>query len=92
MKIIIHVNGHTCNLHRYVPTIVTEEKVDVGEGKKLSIPIYYFHNILLGGDQLTCARIRGVQGLRQNSKSGARSDGFVPMIEDWHAGVCFMQV
>ena len=41
----------------------------------------------------SCARIRGVQGLRLNSKTGsARLDGLVPMIEDWHTGVCFMQV
>lgn len=45
------------------------------------------------GDQLTVARIRGGQQIRANSESASRRlQGFVPMVEDWHANQCFMGV
>lgn len=40
---------------------------------------------------MTCARIHGAQ--RRNMKTGSvRLEGVIPVIEDWHAKVCFMQV
>ena len=52
-----------------------------------------FHQILLGGDQLTVACIRGAQRIRANSESASGClQGFVPMVEDWHAKQCFMGV
>ena len=63
------------------------------ETEPVVVKLDYFHNLLFGGDQMTCARIRGSQGIRQNGKSGSRClEGLVPAIEDWHAKVCFMQV
>ena len=51
----------------------------------------YFHNILFGGDQVTC--VRGGQRICENSVTGcAQLEGLVPVIEDWHARMCFMQV
>ena len=59
----------------------------------ISVQADFFHNILLGGDQLTCARVRGSQRIRENSTNGsARLEGVVPVIEDWHARVCYLQV
>lgn len=80
--------------YRYVPTIATEEKVDVDEEvEPVTVQLHHFHNVLLGGDQLTCARVRGSQRIHENSTTGsARLEGLVPAIEDWHTGVCFMQV
>ena len=71
-----------------------EESVDVPtEAEPVTVQLDYFHAILLGGDQMTCARVRGGQRIRENSESGkARLEGLVPAIEDWHAKVCFMQV
>lgn len=45
---------------------------------------------LVGGDQLTVARIRGAQG--NSDKSEERFDGLLPVAEDWHAKMCFMEV
>lgn len=48
---------------------------------------------LVGGDQLTVARIRGAQKIRGNSeKSEDRFDGLLPVAEDWHTKMCFMEV
>ena len=73
----------------------TEEKVDIDdETEPITLQVDHFHGVLLGGDQLTCARIRSSQKIRENSPTGsaARLEGLIPVIEDWHAGVCFMQV
>ena len=82
------------HLHQYVPTLRREEKVDLpGTEEQVSIQVDDFHQILLGGDQLTVARIRGAQRIRANSESASgRLQGFVPMVEDWHAKQCFMGV
>ena len=51
------------------------------------------HHLLIGGDQLTVKRIKGAQSLRKNSTHAAgRLEGFVPVSENWHAKVCFLQV
>ena len=81
-------------LHTYVPTIHT--RVDVttaGVSEPDTIDDYQFHCILFGGDQLTAARIRGSQRIRQNfvDKKG-QLQGLVPCIEDWHAKVCLLEV
>lgn len=46
-----------------------------------------------GGDQMTCARVRGSQRIRSNSERGVdRLQGVVPVTEDWHAKQCFLEV
>ena len=55
--------------------------------------IDHFHHILFGGDQLTCARARGAQRIRQNAVTvQSRLEGFVPVIEDWHTKACLLEV
>ena len=55
--------------------------------------MYRVHQILLGGDQLTVARIHGAQRIRANSESASgHLQGFVPVVEDWHAKQCLMGV
>lgn len=42
---------------------------------------------------LTAARARGSKDIRTNSIRGKdRLDGIVPVVEDWHAKVCFLEV
>lgn len=51
------------------------------------------HEILLGGDQLTCARARGamaVRGTHDNAKDGLKA--VVPVSEDWHTRLTLMKV
>ena len=66
-----------------VPTVNNYEEVTT---EKL-------HHVLIGGDQLTAERVRGAQSMRQNSTHAAgRLEGYIPVSEDWHAKVCFLQV
>lgn len=52
-----------------------------------------FHSILFGGDQLTVARIRGAQSLRDTQdRKVDRLERVVPVIEDWHSRMTFMKV
>ena len=84
-------------LHKYVPMTRTTEAFDIaGPGGCMEveeIDICHFHHILLGGDQLTVARVRGSQGARRNMNNGkGRLEGLIPVIEDWHTKMCAMKV
>ena len=82
------------DLHTYVPTIHKRVEITTpGETEPDTIDDFKFHPVLFGGDQLTAARIRGCQRIRQNSvdKKG-QLQGLVPCIEDWHAKVCLLEV
>ena len=51
------------------------------------------YKILLGGDQLTSARVRGavaVRGIHDNAKD--RLKGVVPVTEDWHTQQTLLKV
>lgn len=55
--------------HKYVPTKQTTKEFDVHSEEDLehvSVTVDSFHHILLGGDQLTVARVRGAQRIRNN--------------------------
>ena len=74
-------------LHKYVPTTTSNKTVQICEESEairaLDIDIHHFRHILLGGDQLTVARIRGTQCALSNSENGSeRLEGFIPVIED----------
>ena len=59
----------------------------------LSLKVDHFHHILLGGDQLTVARVRGAQRIRNNSENGrACLEGFHAVAEDWHTKLCYLKV
>ena len=48
---------------------------------------------LVEGDQLTVARIRGVQKIRGNSETSKQQfDGLLPVAEDRHAKICLLEV
>ena len=59
----------------YVPTVKTVHNVDITKSEDssetISVQADFFHNILLGGDQLTCARVRGSQRIRENATNGS---------------------
>eukprot|EP00731_Ephydatia_muelleri_P010254 Em0005g840a len=83
-------------LHRYIPTTTTSQTLDVcaegGHTRAVEVKLHNFSYIPLGGDQLTIARIRGSQSILSNSDNGEeRLEGFVPVIEDWHTKMCFME-
>lgn len=53
-----------------------------------------FHvHIIVGGDQMTAARVRGCQRLMSNSGDDIeRLEGMTAIVEDWHAKVVFLVV
>ena len=52
-----------------------------------------FHQILLGGDQLSTAMVRRVQAQRRNSTSPFEAlNGVIPVCEDWHTKLCLLTV
>ena len=81
-------------LHQYVPMKTSNQVISVpGTEESEVIESEDLHRLLIGGDQLTVERIKGAQSLRKNSTHAAgRLEGFVPVSEDWHAKVCFLQV
>lgn len=81
------------HLHQYVPSVpfFTDQVISTGEDvkeEKASI-----RRIIVGGDQLTSARIRAGQKGKLNGQSPAkRLEGIVPAVEDWHAKANFLGV
>ena len=52
-----------------------------------------FHRLLFGGDQLTAKRARAGVRIRNNSVNSAdRLEGLLPVAEDWHEKVVFLEV
>ena len=82
------------HIQKYVPTITSEKKVVVPvSSEEVAVVNDSFHKILLGGDQLTVARIRSSQHIVKNSERGLeRLEGLTAVVEDWHAKQCLMQV
>ena len=76
------------HLQRYVPTARQETKHQITSTEEETICLERFHRVLLGGDQLTVARVRSCQRGRANSDSAVnRFNGLLPIAEDWHTGV-----
>ena len=49
--------------------------------------------VFIGGDQLTCERIRGAKNARlQSTTSKERLEGITEKVEDWHALQAYYQV
>ena len=77
-------------LHKYVPRITTTTQVTVVQdnGAEEESTVYedVVHRLLLGGHQLTAARIRGAQRIRSNSERILHKlTAFEAVCEDWHA-------
>lgn len=81
------------SLQQYVPTKEATFTVDIPEVGTTEMKVENMHKILLGGDQLTAERARAACRVRQNSQHPAgRLEGTIPVAEDWHTKVCFMEV
>lgn len=80
-------------LHKYIPCQEYETTTTLPDSTDLMISDVKFHNVLLGGDQLTCARIRGAQSVRANHETAAdRLSGLSATVEDWHAKMTLLKV
>ncbi len=80
-------------LHKYVPAKKTHTEITLPDGGTLPHDDYKLYQVLLGGDQLTVARVRGAVAIRSNHENAKdRLEGIVPVVEDWHARQVLMQV
>lgn len=77
-----------------MPTISSEKKCVVPiSDEEVTIFEDRFHRVLMGGYQLTAARVRSSQRIMRNSERGLeRLDGLSAVVEDWHTKQCLMQV
>ena len=76
-----------------VPTKEAEGQLVLPNGGRIDFDDTKFHPILFGGDQLTVARMRGTQTIRDTEdKRCDRLDGVVPVVEDWHARMNLLKV
>lgn len=77
----------------YIPTVESSKEVTLSNGEKVKEDQSVMHNILLGGDQMTAARVRAAQDAKDNAQTAyQRFEGFVPVLEDWHTKANFMGV
>lgn len=81
------------SLQCYVPSRTTSGVLQLDSGETIDYTNNVFHKIILGGDQLTCARVRSAQAIRANQEtSSTRLEGFIDACEDWHAKVTLLKV
>ena len=80
-------------LTKYVPACDTTNVFQLPDGGQYKVDGVVYHKVLLGGDQVTVARSRAAIRASSNSdKPRDRSEGFIPVIEDWHAKQVLLQV
>ena len=72
----------------YVPSITCDKSIPgtgIAQDQK-------FVTTLVGGDYLSAAQTRGAQLIQSTSELTKHSlGGMLPVAEDWHAKVCFME-
>ena len=76
-----------------VPTVEAKGHLQLPNGSVISFDDTRFFRILFGGDQVSVARIRGTQALRDTQdKCIDRFEGLIPVVEDWHSRMTLMKV
>lgn len=81
------------DLKKYCPSLSIETTLNLPDGGAVSHKQVKVYETGIGGDQLTCERIRGAQGLRKNHDNTTdQLRGFVPFIEDWHTRMTLLTV
>lgn len=73
----------------YIPSTKCKRSIP----KEGEVADKHFLTTLVGGDYLSVVRARGAQMIRSTSELTEHTlDGILPVAEDWHAKVCFMEV
>lgn len=85
------------HLQQYAPCVPYERQVKLTTGEVVKEKTANMHRIIVSGDQLTAARIRGAQKAKLNGVSPEkRLEALVSSFADWHTranflGVCSLQ-
>ena len=81
------------DLQKYCPTYIEDVILKLPDEREIEQRRVKAYEIGIGGDQLTCARIRGAQGLRRNHDSTDHQlKSYVPFVEDWHSCLTLVTV
>ena len=81
------------HLHQYVPTEVQHTTVEIGGHEPKEMQVDTMHKVVISGDQLTVKRMKGAKSIRDDSQhSAGHLEGFIPVVADWHAKVCLLEV
>ena len=85
------------HIQQYIPSKEVEQELIVpsqaGQETVVKFVEKKYATTVVSGDQLTVSRICGSQRIRGNSDtSEQRLDGFLPVSDDWHAKMYFMEV
>ena len=77
----------------YVPVKKVTRVLPVPGEESIQFQDQEYRTTLLGGDLLSIVRARGAQRIRSNSATKKdKLDGLLPVAEDWHGKLCFMEV
>ena len=80
-------------LHQYVPLIADSRQKILSTGEVTTVEKACMHRVVVGGDQLTAARIRSAKKSKLNSNSPRkRLEGIISAAEDWHTKANFLGV
>ena len=81
-------------LHEFVASKPVRESFQLfADEPGVEIDDKIFHQILLGGDQLTVARAQGSICAHQDHVTWREHlEGLLPVIEDWNAKQCLLKV
>ena len=80
-------------LQKYIPVHQKCREQTLSNGEVATVIDTSLHRLLFGGDQLTAARGRGAQSIRENGRdSVTRLEGFHMFSLDWHAKMKFLGV
>lgn len=81
------------HLHQYIPSVSFTTKTTLDTGEVVEKEKANIHRIIIGGDQLTAARIRAGQRAKENGQTPVKKlEGIVAAIEDWHSKANFLGV
>lgn len=80
-------------IHEYVPTVSTSHEYTISSGEQVKEESASLHPIVVGGDQLTAARMRSAIKNKSNGQTHSQTlSGIVPAAEDWHTKANFLGV
>ena len=81
------------NLDKYIPSVPVNKSLDLANGEVYEMNDHMVYPILLGGDQLTVARVRGAKSIRADHDTNIEKlNGFFPVVEDWHCRMTLLKV
>ena len=77
---------------KYVPIKESSKSIQIND-KSYTYDDTKLIQLMLFGDQLTAARVRGAAQLRSSQTEAKDTlQGFVPVIADWHSKICLVEV